>query len=540
MKRIFWVVIPLGLVLCLPLLLRKPAEQIDLSADQLVIVSPHNESIRFEFEQAFRRYYYEQTGRKVSLDWRTVGGASDIVRYLASAYTANFRDYWINQRGGQWSEELALAFLNRKLGPDSPHWEARQEFLQSDIGIGIDLFFGGGQYDFQQQTDAGVLVPCGLRERHPEWFAGPEPIILAGGGGEVWYDSKDRYYGVCFSSFGICGNVVRLQQAGYTVTDGELPLRSWADLSDPRLFNAVGLADPSKSGSITKCFEMLIQRQMQDSMSALQSQVAAGSLSTEQALDRSWRDAINLIKRIGGNASYLTFSASKVPMDTAMGQIAAGMCIDFYGRSQAEWVNGHQGETVMLFRTPDAASTVSADPVGMLRGAPHPERARMFIDFLLSQEGQRLWGYRAGTPGGPEKYSLHRLPVRRDVYTPQDRSCMSAPEAEPFALAAAFQYQGSWTGPLFDVMRILIKVMVIDCEPELRGAWKAILDGGGPAAQAEAMAAFEALPFEHSQSAQVAAALRDSEGRTKTIREWLLFFRHQFQQTRLLATPLRR
>ncbi|NLF93630.1 MAG: iron ABC transporter substrate-binding protein, partial [Oligosphaeraceae bacterium] len=171
MKRILWVVIPLALVLCLPLLLRKPAEQIDLSADQLVIVSPHNESIRFEIEQAFRRYYYEQTGRKVSLDWRAVGGASDIVRYLASAYTANFRDYWINQQAGQWSEELALAFLNRKLEPDSPHWDARQEFLHCDIGIGIDLFFGGGQYDFQQQADAGILVPCGLQERHPEWFA---------------------------------------------------------------------------------------------------------------------------------------------------------------------------------------------------------------------------------------------------------------------------------------------------------------------------------------------------------------------------------
>lgn len=535
MKRILWVIIPFAVVLCLPLLLRKPAEQIDLSADQLVIISPHNESIRFEIEQAFRRYYHEQTGRKVSLDWRAVGGASDIVRYLTSAYTANFRAYWVNERQREWSEELALAFLNRKLERQSPHWDARQAFLASDIGIGVDLLFGGGQYDSQQQASAGILVPCGVRERHPEWFEGTEATIMAGGGGEVWYDSQDRYYGVCFSSFGICANIVRLRQAGFEVTDSAFPLRSWRDLSDPRLFNAVGLADPSKSGSITKCFEMLIQRQMQDTMGVLQAQVDTGAINQEQALNQGWRDAINLIKRIGGNSSYLTFSASKVPMDTAMGQIAAGMCIDFYGRSQAEWTNQHQGETVMLFQTPEAASTLSADPVGLLRGAAHPELARMFIDFLLSQEGQRLWGYRAGTAGGPQKYSLHRLPVRRDVYTPQDRLSMSAPEADPFALANAFQYQGSWTGPLFDVMRILIKVMVIDCEPELRGAWKAILAAGGPEAQPEAMAAFEALPFEHSQSRQVAATLREAESRTNTTRDWLLFFRSHFQQARAIA-----
>ena len=48
----------------------------------------------------------------------------------------------------------------------SPHWAARQAFLQGNIGIGIDLFFGGGQYDFNKQAKAGTLVPCGVRERH--------------------------------------------------------------------------------------------------------------------------------------------------------------------------------------------------------------------------------------------------------------------------------------------------------------------------------------------------------------------------------------
>ncbi|MFA6929318.1 MAG: ABC transporter substrate-binding protein [Lentisphaeria bacterium] len=538
MKRLIWYLVGLIILLMVPLLLQKKSEQIDLSADQLVIVSPHNESTRFEIEQAFRQFYLEKTGRKVSLDWRAIGGASEIVRYLNSAFTANFRDFWVNEQQQEWSEELSLALLNPATDPESAHWQARQAFLSSDIGIGIDLFFGGGQYDFNKQAKAGTLVPCGVRERHPEWFTGEKPILQERLGGETWYDRQDRYYGVCFSSFGICVNVHRLEQLGFDASQGN-PLKSWQQLADPRLFNAIGLADPSKSGSINKCFEMLIQRQMQDAMRTFQEALTSGSIGKQQALDQAWAEAINLIKQIGGNASYLTFAASKVPVDAAQGQIAAGMCIDFYGRAQAEWANRLKGETVMLFQTPEAASAVSADPVGILRGAPHAELARLFVDFLLSEQGQRLWNYRAGTPGGPQKYTLHRLPVRRDVYTAADRILMSAPEADPFALADAFEYQGAWTGPLFDVMRTLIRVMVIDCEQELCSAWQAICSAGGPEKVASAMQVFNQLPFAHRDAAAVAQALRNSESQAIITREWGLFFRAHFLEATRLAKRAR-
>ena len=534
MRRLIGYLVALAVLLIMPMLLQKKSEKIDLSADQLVLVSPHNESVRYEIEQAFRQFYLEQTGRKVSLDWRSVGGASEIIRYLSSAYTANFRDFWVNEKKQEWSEELALALLNPKTAADSPHWAARQAFLRSDTSIGIDLFCGGGQYDFNKQAKAGTLVPCGVRERHPEWFEGKHPVLMEKLGGEIWYDRDDRYYGVCFSSFGICVNVHRLEQLGFDCSDGS-PLTSWRQLADPRLIKAIGLADPSKSGSINKCFEMLIQRQMQDTMQRLHDDQAAGRLSRQQALDQAWEDAINLIKQIGGNASYLTFAASKVPVDAAQGQIAAGMCIDFYGRSQAEWANRLKGETLMQFQTPAAASTVSADPVGILRGAPNPKLARIFVDFLLSERGQRLWNYRAGTPGGPQKYTLHRLPVRRDVYTQQDRLRMSAPDADPFELAGAFEYQGAWTGPLFDVMRILIRVMVIDCEQELQQAWRAICSAGGPDKVPEAMEAFNQLPFAHHQAGEIANALRNAEGQANTTREWGVFFRTRFREAARLA-----
>lgn len=571
LKRLLLLSLPLIVIIALPLMFRKSNEKIDLSADQLVIVSPHNEAIRYEFEQGFRAYYEKLTGRKVSIDWRATGGTSEIARYVSSAYEAAFRDYWVNEKKQPWNDQVAMAFMNRKLKSDDPNYAAREAFLKSDLSIGIDLFFGGGQYDLNKQAQAGALVPIGVsdsesvfykgdpngelygkldeaaRERtyprvaagaHPalydELFGGDKPNLVQNMGGETWYDKADMYYGICFSSFGICVNLDRMEKLGFDVSSG-YPIRVWRGLADSRLYGQIGVADPSKSGSINKCFEMIIQRQMQDTYGRLAADVASGKMTEKEAVNQAWKEALALVKEVGGNALYLTMSASKVPVDTASGQVAAGMCIDFYGRSQAEWEEAHVGRRTMTYYTPDAGSTVSVDPVGMFRGAPNPERARLFIRYLLTDEGQRIWNQRAGTEGGPKKYTLHRLPVRRDCYTPEHRKLMSAPEADPFGLAGSFTYKGAWTGPYFDLIRTLIRVMVLDCRDELQAAWKAIIEAGGPEAVPEAYAEFCRLPFEHSDGSETAKKLWVAESQTVTTREWAVFFRESYGKARKLA-----
>ena len=523
--------LPIVIIIAIPLILRKPAEAIDLSADQLVIVSPHNESIRYEFEQAFRKFYLEKTGRKVSIDWRATGGTSDIVRYINSAFTSNFKVHWTDELKREWNDDVANSFLNPKVKPEES--EARKCFLESDLGIGIDILFGGGQYDLAKQANMGTVVPCGFRGRHPELFEGDSPILVEKLGGEIWYDSQDRYYGACFSSFGICANYEKLKSLGYDIS-GQ-PITSWRDLGDARMFGSIGVADPSKSGSINKCFEMLVQRQMLDTFTALSPQLESGAIHKQEALDQGWADAMNLIKRIGGNSKYLTFSASKVPVDCAAGQIAAGMCIDFYGRSQAVWEEAHVGRKTMFYTTPVMSSSVSCDPIAIFRGAPNRKRAELFLDFVMSREGQMLWNNRVGTEHGPIKYSLNRLPVRRDLYSEENRKLMTAPEADPFGLAEAFTYHGEWTGRYFDLLRNLIKVMLIDCEPELKAAWSAILANGGPDKCPEAMAEFDKLPFTHANAPDAAKQLWTAEGQTTAHREWGKFFREHFKAARRLV-----
>lgn len=527
-------ILPIAVIIAIPLCLRRSEVEDRATSRQLVVVSPHNEAIRFEFERAFRQHCAETLGVDVDLDWRTPGGTSEIVRFVESSYIAAFRQLW-EGAGRPWTAEVESACLNRKVKKDEVSdaaWTARQDFLASAASVGIDVFFGGGQFDFGRMADQGLLVPCGYRARHPEVFAGTEPILTQRQGGEIWYDPQDRYYGTCFSSFGICSNLDSLADLGYEATRPECRPKAWRDLADPRLFGQVGAADPSKSGSINKCFEMILQETMAEEVSRRlpQGTDQAAPAGLEAAIAEGWAEALLLVRLIGGNARYFTFSASKVPVDVAKGEVAAGMCIDFYGTSQADWEQEHIGRQTMVYVTPEGGSSLSVDPVGILRGAPHRDLAEVFVDFVMSRPGQQLWNYRVGTPGGPTHYALRRLPVRRDLYTREDRERMSEGDARPFALAGSFVYRPEWTGRYFDLIRVLIRVMVIDCHPELRTAWQEIIRAGGPAAAPEAMALLRDLPFPYAECSRVAADIRKPTARVACTREWAEFFRDRYRR----------
>ncbi len=528
LRKLLWAIVPLCLILLVPILLRQRHLLAAPDADRLVIITPHNEAIRFEFEHAFTVWYKAQTGREVGFDWRTPGGTSEIVRHLTGEYTAGFRHAW-KTAGHAWTSAIQGGLLDRKLkaaNADPAAWEARQAFLTGDTSVGIDLFFGGGQYDMQRLAEAGILVPCGLRNRHPELFTGPVPLVPQTLGGETWYDPQDRYYGACLAAFGICYNPQKVRELGAPEP------HAWADLGDPHFRGNLGMGDPSKSGSIAKAFEMLIQEQMAAAVAGVEPKTPA----YEEALKRGWDNAMYLVRRLGANARYFTNAAGKVSMDVANGDAAAGMVIDVYGRFQAEWERAETGREIMKYVTPPGGSSVSADPIALLRGAPHTKTAQAFIDFVLSPEGQRLWNGRIGSPGGPVRYALRRLPIRRDLYTAAERENMCELQEDPFQLAAGFTYHPEWTGPLFNLSRLFIRVMVIDCHAELREAWEAILAAGGPERVPEAAACLRRLPFDYRQAQnEVARRLNTNRDAVELAREWAAFFRREYREAARLA-----
>ena len=469
-KRVVIILI-LVAVVAVPFVLRPKRVAQQRADDTLVIITPHNEAIRYEYTRGFSAWYKERTGRTVAIDWRLVGGTSEIARFLEGEYVSAFELHWTRQLGRPWSAVIQSGFHNPRLAADAPAAvrEARAAFLASDVSCGIDVFFGGGTYDLDRQAAAGRLVDSGVMKQHPEWFT--DDVIPRRFGGEEYWRADGTWIGTVLSSYGIIYNRDALRRLGVTREPAQ-----WTDMADPRLAGEVALADPTKSGSVAKAFENIIQQQMQRRLVALQAAGGSEAAAIEaRAVREGWIEGLRLIQRIGANARYFTDTSQKPPIDVATGNCAIGLCIDFYGRQQQEAVRRRAGSERIGYVTPIGGSVASVDPIGLLRGAPHRAVAVAFIEYTLTLDAQKLWNFKVGTPGGPDRFPLRRIPVRRDFYAHEEwKAWRSDPEASPYESPDPLVYRDAWTGRMFREMSFAIRVMCQDSHQELRAAWRAI------------------------------------------------------------------
>jgi ABC-type Fe3+ transport system substrate-binding protein len=540
MKRILLCLL-LAATLAVPFILR-PKRRATTPADAtLVIITSHNEAIRHEFGRGFEQWYQAHTGRAVSVDWRVIGGATEISRYLDGAYTASFRDYWTHTLKREWSKAVESGFADSHVTPaaaagkDTVAQAARRAFLESGVGCGVDVFFGGAPYDFEREARAGHIVDSGVLQRHPECFnEGAIPRFYVG---EEYWDRQGRWVGTVLSNYGILYSKESLARLGIDPAP-----RTWADLQDPRLLGELALADPTRSSSMATAFENVIQEHMQERWFALL--VAADRISAldekaveSQAIREGWIEGLQCIQAIGANARYFTDSAQKVPIDVADGNCAAGMCIDFYGREQAEAERRRGGTDRLVFISPDGGTVSSVDPVALMRGAKNRAVAQAFIDWVVSMDAQKLWAFRPGTPGGPQRYNLRRMPVRRDFYAHEDwKQWRSDPDVSPFDGKDGLIYHAAWTDGVFGELAFIIRVMCQDTHPDLVRAWSVLNSAGRPP---EAMAAFEDMSAVNYDKAagEIKTALL-SKNKTEEVelaRKLARTFREQYQRAADLA-----
>lgn len=432
--------VALALIACVvtPLILNRMSGGESMDADdadrRINIITPHSESIRREFGEAFQSWWKEKTGESVYVNWLTPGGTAEIRMVLDSRFGAA-----------------------KKMG---------------DEGIGIDVFFGGGDYVYGKQAKKGRLAKLKVFDDHPQWFG--DDVIPHTFTGETYYDKNHQWVGVCLSRFGICYNEDALKRRGLE------PPTQWSDLADPRYFGGIALADPTKSGSVARAFEMLIQQQIHETMAGAKRR--PGKTPTQfnnRIRSEGWDKGLNMIQKIAANARYFTDSSSKIPRDVAQGDAAAGMCVDFYGRTYEEMLKQADGSSRIHWISPTGGTSMSVDPVAVFRGAPDPEIAQAFVEFLLTEKGQKLWNTKAGTPDGPQRRALRRMPVRKDVYTEENMQHFMDP-SNPYEQSGGFVYQRELTGKGFAAMRFIIRVMCLDSHDELKSAWKKLAAAGMP------------------------------------------------------------
>ena len=113
--------------------------------------------------------------RAVVIDWRTPGGTSDIVKLdrrairgrVLHGLTPNVQDSATSAPSPTPSsmERLRTHAADRRREISGARHRARRAFSISDLGIGIDLMFGGGAIRFPHHRDKGYLVDAGLVER---------------------------------------------------------------------------------------------------------------------------------------------------------------------------------------------------------------------------------------------------------------------------------------------------------------------------------------------------------------------------------------
>ena len=450
MKRYLFVLLAMAAVIAAPMILRprESARTADYAAgDRLVIITPHVETIRYELEHGFLTWMKQRHARTVVIDWRVPGGTSDIIKVVNSEFKAADE-----QRQGS--------------------------------GIGLDLMLGGGPSDYSGLKKSGYIIACdasgkfgpaAVKAAHPDWFS--DTAIPARVFGQDYYDPGMAWVGTCLSAFGICWNSDNIERRGMTAP------RTWADLAGPAFENQLAVSDPTKSGTVAAMFECILQINM--------AKAAGEQPATPETLAAGWLEGLKEIRRIGANARYWTDSSTKIPLDVSEGEALAGMCVDFYGRNLVERLTKVHGKSRLGFLTPHSGTTISPQPAALFRGAPNPELATRFLEFILSMEGQKLWGLRAGTPGGPEKMALRNMPLRRDYYVPENLQFAADPELRPHEPGAAFVYEPKYTSDLFSEIRFLIRAMCIDPHIELKEAWHELIAHNFPP---EATAVFEELP----------------------------------------------
>lgn len=488
LKRVGIIVGLLVAIIALPLLLRKKTATADPgdADDRLVIITPHNESIRIEYGEAFARWWKLRSGRSVYVDWRTPGGTAEIRKVLDSGFAA------AKERGAE--------------------------------GIGIDMFFGGGDYEFKAQhkpkNGDSRLMKLEVFDKHPEWFS--ESGVTQYFSGEQYYNDERTWVAACLSQFGICYNEDGLKRLGLTAP------QSWQDLGDPRYAGYLALADPSKSGSVARAFELLIQQQMQESL-------AQPGVDPKVAASQGWENGWQLILRLCANARYFTDSASKIPQDVGQGDSVAGMCVDFYGRSFSDEWKRADGSSRLQWIAPHGGSSLSGDPIAVMRGAPNPVVAQAFVEFVLSDPGQILWNAKPGTPHGPVAKALRRMPVRRDCYTPENRMHFSDGELNPYEATGNFVYRPELTGKAFGTIRTLVRIVGIDSHEEMKRAWKALREANFPP---ESMAVFfnvSVLDYETMSQGDPQLSSSDPLEVARRASDLGAHFREQYQRAEAMA-----
>ncbi len=212
-----------------------------------------------------------------------------------------------------------------------------------------DVFWGGEPALFDDLAERKLLFPLELPEsvlrEIPASIGTPKPIFLK--------DPKAFWVGCCLTPYGITWHPRLLKRLGMDA------IKDWDDLLDCRLKGQVSQATPDRSSSNHASVEVILQL-------------------------HGWQKGWEWLQRLGANSGIFVARSRDVPTVVAKGEFAAGFAVPAYMAFE-DLLAGND----LKYLTP-TAGFVTPEPLAVIAGTRHPRAARAFIQFILSEAGQKI------------------------------------------------------------------------------------------------------------------------------------------------------
>jgi iron(III) transport system substrate-binding protein len=238
-------------------------------------------------------------------------------------------------------------------------WKGRPE---------VDIFWGGESALFQDLEERKLLQKLEISREAwdsiPATIGKPKPIPLK--------DKDGFWVGTALEPYGLVYHPKKIQRLGIPEP------RDWEDLLNPKLKGEVAQCAPTRSSSSNATYEVML------------------SMHGE---DKGWE----WLRKLASNTGLFTARSRDVPTVVAKGEFSAGFAVPSYMAFE-EKLAGFD----LKFVAPKNAF-VTPEPMAILAGARNPKAARAFVEFLLSERGQRVFMERGLFPITP-KYKVQGPP----------------------------------------------------------------------------------------------------------------------------------
>ena len=207
---------------------------------------------------------------------------------------------------------------------------------------GTDLFWASAPDAFEVLKGDSLLAKYTSKVKGIPSKVGSYPVN----------DPDGFYTGFAAAGYGMMWNTRYLKA-------NKLPApKEWIDLAKPIYFGHTGMSAPSRSGTTHLTVETLLQG---------------------DGFNKGWAK----MKNIAGNFKTVTARSFGVPDGVNSGDFGIGIVIDFFGLSSIG-----SGFPVG-FVYPTVTTLVPAN-IGVIKNAPNSANAKLFIDFLLTPQGQEI------------------------------------------------------------------------------------------------------------------------------------------------------